>query len=157
MIIYQNKDITTVEQGIIAHGVNCQGVMGSGVAKALRKKWPIIYSGSYTELTKDPRIRKDLLGVCQIVRVNQDATLHVANCFTQIFYGIGGKFACPNAIEISLSQVYGVAKIYQQDVYIPKIGAGLGGLDWEKDVLPIIEHLDEEHPMVDTFVCCIDT
>lgn len=38
-----NKDITTVEAlSILLHGVNCQGVMASGVAKAIAEKWPIV-------------------------------------------------------------------------------------------------------------------
>src|SRR5271167_114181 len=42
-IKYLNKDITTVDEGIIAHGCNCQGVMGSGVARFLRDKYPQIF------------------------------------------------------------------------------------------------------------------
>ena len=37
------KDITTERHGLIIHGVNCQGVMGSGVALAIRNKWPVVY------------------------------------------------------------------------------------------------------------------
>lgn len=33
-------------KGIIVHGVNSQGVMGSGVAKQIKDKWPEAY-GSY--------------------------------------------------------------------------------------------------------------
>ena len=33
-------DITETELKYIAHGVNCQNVMGSGVAKALYTKFP---------------------------------------------------------------------------------------------------------------------
>ena len=29
------KDITTIEKGVIMHQVNCQDVMGAGVAKAI--------------------------------------------------------------------------------------------------------------------------
>ena len=43
MINYLTKDITTVDRGIIAHGCNCQGVMGSGVARFLRDKYPQIF------------------------------------------------------------------------------------------------------------------
>ena len=34
------KDITTIEKGVIMHQVNCQNVMGAGVAKALYTKHP---------------------------------------------------------------------------------------------------------------------
>ena len=38
-----NSNITEVTQGVIVHGCNAQGVMGSGVAKQLRAKYPEIY------------------------------------------------------------------------------------------------------------------
>ena len=40
-IIYD--DITKSNADYICHQVNCQGVMGSGVAKAIRDKWPQVY------------------------------------------------------------------------------------------------------------------
>ena len=40
MIEYIKGDIRDTDCKVIAHGVNCQGVMGSGVAKALYEKWP---------------------------------------------------------------------------------------------------------------------
>lgn len=36
------KDITTVEKGVIMHQVNCQNVMGAGVAKAIYLKHPLV-------------------------------------------------------------------------------------------------------------------
>ena len=33
MIEYRKGNLLDVTSGLIAHGVNCQGVMGSGVAK----------------------------------------------------------------------------------------------------------------------------
>lgn len=49
---YIKKDITTVNWGIIAHGVNCRGRMSSGVAAAIRSKWPIVYD-KYREMYDD--------------------------------------------------------------------------------------------------------
>lgn len=34
------RDITTVEEGIVAHQVNCQGAIGAGVSGAICRKWP---------------------------------------------------------------------------------------------------------------------
>ena len=34
---------------IIIHQVNCQGAMNSGVAKAIREKWPIVFD-KYSKL-----------------------------------------------------------------------------------------------------------
>ena len=38
------KDITSITKGVIMHQVNCQNVMGSGVAKALYTKYPQVKS-----------------------------------------------------------------------------------------------------------------
>ena len=146
---YRIQDLTTVDYGIIAHGVNCQGVMGSGVAKAIRDKWPEVYE-AYMRVSPS----NDSLGATTLVCVGPG--LYVANCFTQIFYGRGGRFANPNAIEQSLRRVYEWASVYELPVYMPKIGAGLGGLDWELEVEPIILKLDHDHYDVDTFVCVVD-
>jgi len=42
-----DKDITTVEIGVMVSQVNCRGVMGAGVAKAIRDRWPIVYIENY--------------------------------------------------------------------------------------------------------------
>lgn len=142
-----NKDITTVRMGIVAHGVNCQGVMGSGVAKAIRDAWPVVYTAY-----KGMPTGKTMLGVAHLINVDC-ANLYVANCYTQIFYGKGGRFASPEAIKTSLCRVYEWADYYDLPIYLPKIGAGLGGLSWETEVLPIFEQLDNTWERVDTLVC----
>ena len=151
MINYIKKDIITVDNGIIAHGVNCQGVMGSGVAKAIRNKWPEVY-----EIYRDLPRGKGLLGVCNLVTLEQ-GRLYVANCYTQVFYGYNGRFASPDAIKSSLESVYMWAEHYKLPIYLPKIGAGRGGLDWKTEVLPIIEYCDNSVNTVDekieTYIC----
>ena len=125
--------------------------MASGVAKAIRNKWPKVYE-SYMA---SPR-GKTMLGMAHLIPLNPALdNLFVVNCYTQNFYGYGGgKYADPDAIRSSLKRVYEWADYYDLDVYLPKIGAGLGGLNWEKDVLPIIKELDTEFSRVNfTFIC----
>lgn len=149
MINYIEKDITTVERGIICHGVNCQGAMGSGVALAIKTKWPIIYVSFLNMPTG-----KTMLGTAHLIDVDEGSdSLFVANCYTQQFCGFGGRFADLDAIYNSLSKSFKWADIYTLDIFLPKIGAGLGGLDWETEVKPIIEKLDNEYERVTTNVC----
>lgn len=155
MINYLKKDITTVDRGIIAHGCNAQGVMGSGVARFLRDKYPQIFP-VYQKMCEVASIKKRedaLLGMVDFVQVGPD--LVVANCFTQHLYGRDdGKYARPDAILMSLQRVYARAQVSNTlPVYLPKIGAGLGGLDWETEVEPIVESLAALNPNVDTYVC----
>ena len=136
-------DITTVKQGIIAHGVNCQGVMGSGVAKAIKEKWPL----AYTEYRKTYEAHKDvgdLLGRVNVVQV--DNGIVVANCFTQEFYGRDGKrYASLKAIEESLDRIMRYAYNNAQPFHMVKIGCGLGGCDWDTEVLPITAEMSTKH------------
>ena len=71
--------ILNVKKGIICQQVNCMGVMGCGLALAIRNKWPIVYV-SYKK-----QIHKAGLGKIQLVRVDDD--LFVGNLFAQYRYG----------------------------------------------------------------------
>lgn len=146
MINYLTKDITSVETGIVAHGCNCQGKMGAGVALAIRKKWPRAYQDyklycvRYKPLTLPGSVDK-LLGRVQVVRISDDPILIVANCFTQLYYGRNGRYADTGAITICLRRLAELATANDLSIYMPKIGCGLGGLNWEEEVLPIIENI----------------
>lgn len=148
MLKYINQDITTVELGIVAHGVNCQHAMNSGVAKAIREKWPIVY-----EKYMEQPYGKTMLGTAHLIAIYENDSLFVANCYTQVFYGRGGRFAGPQAIRQSLGQVCKMADFYDLPVYIPKIGCGLGGLDWESEVEPIVQSLADRYERINIFVC----
>lgn len=141
MIEYLKKDITTITEGVIAHGVNCQGAMGSGVAGALRRKYPQIFTrysnicGMYTKNSSW------LLGLVDFVEISRetDPFLMVANCFTQEYYGRDGKrYADPRAISQSIDKAIHVAVSVVVPLYMPKIGCGLGGLSWDEEIEPII-------------------
>jgi O-acetyl-ADP-ribose deacetylase (regulator of RNase III) len=145
------KDITTVDRGIIAHGVNCQHTMGSGVAAAIRRKWPKVY-----DLYKQAPRGKTMLGAAQLVPLKEDDSLFVVNCYTQVFYGTGGRFADVEAIRKSLGTTLDWADYYDLPLYLPKIGCGLGGLNWSEEVRPTIERLENVYPRVEVCVCSLE-
>ena len=144
------QDITYITSGIIGHGVNCQGKMNSGVAKLLRNRYPIIYESYievYEEYMDNPA---NLLGFADFVHVHKN--LIIANMFTQLYYGNDGRvYASPDAIRFAIKEVINEALEYNMDVYIPKIGCGLGGLDWEATVLPILKYCVPKS--LNLFVC----
>ena len=133
MIKFHKADITKVKTGVIVHGVNCKKVMGAGVAKAIKTKWPVVYD-RFLETPAE-------LGNVRLIRVGGD--LMVGNLYSQDEYGRepGARYACPTAIKKGLQYVCDFAWAAGFDVHMPKIGCGLGGLDWDRDVLPIIEDL----------------
>jgi O-acetyl-ADP-ribose deacetylase (regulator of RNase III) len=153
-IKYVTKDVTTVTHGVVAHGTNCKGLMGSGVAFAIRRKWKKAYN-DYNELCKNYTMNtKELLGMTQIVRVTDDIT--VANCFTQDTCGSDGKvYADIDAVIESIENVLAYANLHDLPVYLPKIGCGLGGLNYEVDVKHKLEVLSAEYGLVDVYVCDI--
>lgn len=121
---------------LIAHGVNCQGKMESGVAKALYTKWPKVKS-HYLELFKDgqnywPSL---LLGETQLVRIKTETgNKIVVNCFTQQNYGYDGQnYLNYSALRNCLDKLKKIADNYDlKEIAIPKIGCGLAGGNWEE-------------------------
>jgi len=150
-IVVQN--IVQVEHGIIGHGVNCQGVMGSGVAHDLRSTYPQIFDTYIAKCNEHSKKRSFLLGKVDFVDIVKD-DLIVANMFTQEYYGKDGKvYSSPLAIYQSLLRVILKANEKKLDIYIPQIGCGLGGLSWDDNVLPLIEELLALFPEVNIIVC----
>lgn len=128
MIEYRKGNLLDVTSGVIAHGVNCQGVMGSGVAKAIREKYPSVYKFYYNYCK--PYTSEDsnmLLGTVQFCKVSD--TLEVANCFTQDFYGTNKRHVNYEAVAKCFSELHDQVAGFDQ-LNIPYIGAGLGGGDW---------------------------
>lgn len=155
---YRKQDITTIEgPAIIIHGVNCQGKMGSGVAKAISDKWPAVkeeYLRSHDITFSGNRIDRIpcQLGDVEYIEANSINDIYVVNCYTQEFYGYDGKkYADLSAIRTCIDMVcriYG----YDRNIFSPKIGCGLGGLDWETEVKPIYEEIEKQHPV--NFIIC---
>jgi O-acetyl-ADP-ribose deacetylase (regulator of RNase III) len=132
-------DITTAKKGIIVHQVNAQGVMGSGVAKALRDKWPevyMVYKQHHDENYKAQDKGRSLLGDVSYAIVGDG--LAVANLVGQQFYGRekNRKYTSYDALDKGFADIANMARncieIGNKDieVHFPLIGAGLGGGNW---------------------------
>ena len=135
------RNITEATSGVIVQSVNAQGVMGSGVAAALRRKWPQVFN-KYKELCDShENNRSSLLGKVDFVAIKDD--LFVANIFGQEFYGNDGKtYANPIALLQGLTSVFMFADLQRLPIHSVKIGTGLGGLSWDKDIQPLFEQLE---------------
>lgn len=152
---YVKGDILQTKAMYVLHGVNCQGVMGSGVAKAIREKWPKVFA-EYQHMVETEMMKKDahpyqLLGKFQEVQLDQSglfADQHphtIVNLFTQENYGYDGRaYADLNAINSSLLDWSRSLPIVRgwYSAAIPKIGCGLGGCEWH-DVKRIVDRVEE--------------
>ncbi len=137
-----DKDILTVSKGIICHQVNTKGVMGAGLALAIRTKWPKAY-----DYYKNNRL---FLGGTLFTKV--DNRLWVAHLIAQESFGPGVQtdyVAFREAIrQVRLPRDDRLSDLHGLNIYLPyKIGCGLAGGDWNT-VLAIIE---EELP--DAIIC----
>ena len=151
MIEYIIKDITTIEIGVILQGVNTKGVMGSGIALAIRRKWPDVY-----KMFKENGTGEHLLGTTEFLMRCDTPRLVVANGYTQVHYGNDGKrYADPDAVEKCVLAATEYADAFDLPLYLPKIGCGLGGLSWEDEVKPLIEKASSDFPGVNIFICDI--
>lgn len=123
-------DLLDVTEGIVCHQVNCMGVMGSGVAKQLREKWPQIFT-SYRNLCVLNECSTTLLGFVDFVQIEDN--LQVANLFCQHNYGKDGYvFTNYDAIHKALKIVHDYALKNNLTIHLPwRMGCGLGGGDWE--------------------------
>lgn len=151
MIMYKNGNLLNADVDYICHQVNCQGRMGSGIAKAIREKWPIVYdnyiakykaaeetaSNLYGRYENGPDASDILFGDIQIVGLwenfyAEDKHQSVINMFAQYNYGYDGKrytsydafWGCLGKIRESIPKG---SKIGFPD----HIGCGLGGGNWE--------------------------
>lgn len=124
----------------LAHGCNCKGAMGAGIAKGFREHYPEMYQ-EYRQLCKT-NPRQFNLGDSFLWKEQDKPS--VFNLATQEDYW--HHRATYDAIEKALKTM-----IEQADekgirtIAMPRIGAGYGGLSWEK-VRPIIEQVLNDWP-----------
>lgn len=121
---------------IIAHGCNAQGKMGSGFAKELRKHYPKAFD-DYKEYEKTMGFLR--IGQIAYSVINDD--LIIANCITQKWYGTdGAKYVSYDAVDDVFKTLNYFCNIDRSvHVHFPKIGADLGGGNWNV-IKEIIDH-----------------
>lgn len=124
-----NGNLLDTDAELILHQVNCQGKMNSGVAKAIREKWPIVFE-EYIKLFSSLFMVK--LGICQPVSVTDNQK--VINMFSQDNYGYDGKmYTSYDAINTCLGKVkdYCVRNGYKRIALPYKMCCCRGGANWD--------------------------
>lgn len=87
-IIEIEGNLLETECTVIAHQVNCMGVMGSGIAKQIKERWDNVFF-EYLKIIQN--LDHNCLGHCLIVGVEEGK--YVANLFGQYYYN--GYFKDP--------------------------------------------------------------
>lgn len=133
-ITYKTGDLLASDEPVIAHGCNTCGVMGAGIAAQVRAQHRLAY-----EQYRDACLNGAFpLGAAQPVYVPYDnASRIVYNLGTQ---RLPGPDATPWGIFLAFANLgEDLALRDRYSVAIPRIGAGIGSLDWDTEVLPAIE------------------
>jgi len=121
-------------RGLIIHGCNAQGVMGSGVAVYVREKYPQAYK-VYRNAHDCGALK---LGSSTFIQVEEQ--LWIVNAVTQSSVGSGVQVdyeaihKCFDFANYLAEQLDGVGLYGNKPLPLifPKIGAGRGGGDWNK-------------------------
>ena len=152
-IVNRQGDITTSRAKFICHQTNCKGKMGSGVAKAIRTRFPEIYS-QFLQFYNTGNAKLGAYQICDIRGGNRHSEQYIVNLYAQDNYGYDGKRytsydAFLNAIESFRdllktnmgSYVYGYVdnpepentiRYPETSIAFPaNIGCKRGGADWQ--------------------------
>lgn len=142
-IQYVDGDLFSTEIEHILHGCNAQGVMGSGVAKIIKEQFFDAYK-FYAEQYDEHGLK---LGDVQFVPANGKV---IVNAVTQDNFGRDGKrYVSYDAVAAAMKTANRVLKLsgYTQ-LAMPKIGAGLGGGDWDTIARIIEQEMVDVEPVV---------
>lgn len=152
-ILYKNGDIfspnRTGHECVVCHQVNCQGVMGAGLAAQIRRMFPEVYDDYLKECGKIAK-PSDLLGKVLFYSVKYNGfDYNIASIFGQERYGRSGCFTDYDALRRAMEPIRVMATPFPAypltTARIPyKMGCGLGGGDWSV-VLSIIQEELVDH------------
>lgn len=112
----------------IAHGCNCFHTMGAGVAGQLASKYPQVLS---TDKAGSDYGDRNKLGSFTVVQMFDplNIELNPGLCFNMYTQFYPGKHFELVYLLMALQKYFNQTN---QTLYIPRIGAGIGGGDWEE-------------------------
>ena len=137
-------DITEATEHTICHQVNCQGRMKSGVAAAIRKKWPRVYTDYKDWLEIFKKRNESPLGTNSLT-FTDDGKL-IVNMFAQDNYGYDGRrYTSYDAFWLCLNKIKYYAAKDTSIAFPYGIGCGLGGANWHIIYTMIEEVLSKDY------------
>lgn len=129
--------LTGVKEGYMLNGCNCQGVMGSGLAKEVKERFPEAYE-DYREWYCSGRLE---LGEVQYIPLYEwtdaddkyEGDFFLVNCMTQEYYGTGKRHLDYEALATCIEKINHSAleDNAPRVLNFPMIGCGLAGGNWE--------------------------
>lgn len=141
------SDLFKSDAQVIAHGCNCQGQMGAGVAAIIREKYPLAYGRYVDEYNHHDEL---ILGDVQFVYIEEEDR-YIANCMTQEYTGTHERQVNYDAIYTSFEVLneFAIANNIKE-VALPCIGAGLAGGNW-RIILTMLEEVFNSSEVVASY------
>jgi O-acetyl-ADP-ribose deacetylase (regulator of RNase III) len=136
MIHYVKGNLLDSNCDYICHQVNCQGVMGSGIARQIRERWPRVYTGYVRFCEREEKgDSESLLGRVFFTNGTFTQEEHsgktVANMFSQSNYGYdGARYTSYSAFRDCLIVIRNRVPTNKTIGFPKNIGCGLGGGNW---------------------------
>ena len=97
-ITHKQVNLFDSEAVFFLHQVNCRGVMGSGIAKQVRERYPEVYE-AYRAFC-DGRAPSNLLGLIEPEPIADNQ--RIVNCFAQDDYGCNCRHTDYEALRAAL-------------------------------------------------------
>lgn len=156
-------DLLEANEMIIGHQVNCLGIMGGGLAKLIKDKYPSVFK-EYATLCKIGQKGRSLMGYCQLVEVKEDIVEEddtllvypenegklvkvIANLFGQHEIGTDQKRTEEEFLRKALEVMKTKAMEKGYSCALPyELGSRLGGGNW-KEILQIIHEVFHDYPV----------
>lgn len=139
-VIHRHGDLFTSDAPAYGHGVNCAGVMGAGIAKQFRNRFPGMVT-PYRQLTETGQLRPGEV-YAYTPHPSFERPRVIYNMASQDLPGkharldwltSAGTITADDAVRRSFDRVA-----------IPLIGCGIGGLDWSA-VEPVLTAMENPH------------
>lgn len=149
---YVKGNIIDADVDCIVNPVNCKGAMGAGLAKQIANAYPGVLE-PYKRVCDEGTLRP---GRIQFIRIDRftgekdpNSTFFVLNLPTK------DDWRHPSKIEWIKEALEKVPDALVargiKSIAFPKLGSGLGGLDWN-EVRPLIERVMNRAPEINTIV-----
>lgn len=129
---------------VIVHGCNCFCTMGAGVARVIQEEFPEAYAADLVTIKGD----RNKLGDFSFATVmREDREITIVNGYTQFHFHGEDVLVDYDAVRRLFAKVK--KQFPGKRIGYPKIGAGLGGGDWDRISAIIDEELSgEDHSLV---------
>jgi O-acetyl-ADP-ribose deacetylase (regulator of RNase III) len=133
-----SQDIFTMKTDAIVNPVNCVGVMGAGLARQFRLKYPEMFR-EYAKACMNNTLRPGIMYV--FITSTKQTPNFIINFPTKLHWKDPSDVSYITKGLIALREEIVSREIHS--IAIPKLGCGYGGLDWNVVRREIIRHLKD--------------